>query len=169
MMFYPIIMLKINPWFHHENLYYFILPIEIEDPKKFNAIPLNFWFPHWDQANSMGKPYYTSMEKEKLIVTAEILMKKLSLNGSCKRFLNSIMLYCIITRGEIVFINGFELSYGQDEYIQEYQWNGYKIATHHDQKYDEIKLQRLYNSLNSKEEIEDMFYYIEVGRLLMSH
>ena len=91
--FYTIIMLKINPWFHHENLYYFILPIEIEDPKKFNAIPLNFWFPQWEQVNSM--------EKDELIVTAEILMKKLSLNSSCKRFLNSIMLYCIITRGNL--------------------------------------------------------------------
>ena len=162
-------MLKINPWFHHENLYYFILPIEIEDPKKFNAIPLNFWFPHWDQVNSIGNSYYTSIEKKKLILTSEILIKKLSLNRSCKRFLNSTMLYCIITSGEPVFINGFELSYGQDEYIQEYQWNGYKIATHHDQKYDEIKLQHLYNSINIKDEIEDLFYYIEAGRLLMSY
>ena len=162
-------MLKINPWFHHENTYYFILPTELEDPKKFNAIPLNFWFPHWDKEDSMGNMYYSPMEKEELKVTAEMLMKILSINKSCERFLNSIMLYCVITKGEHLNINEIELSYGQDEYIQEYKWNGYMIATHHNQKYNITLLQRLYDSLNNKKRIEDVFYYIEVGRLLMIH
>lgn len=142
----------IYPWVQKEKSFYFVIP--------FYCRPSN-----------IGQAVF--IEKERC---DEQIIDLLSVNESCRRFIMELEWSLVITHGEEVFIKKSDeidcnfnnedilLTYGRFNRIQEYKYREFTIATHDDYRYR--NLDNLIDKIINRNEIEDIFYNLEVYRLL---
>ena len=149
----------VYPWIQKDEYFYFVIPFYCE------------------ASNIVNKTNNNEIQYFDKDTCFDQVLELLTVNDTSARFIIELEWNLVITRGEEVFIKKNEneikynynnedilLKYGRFNNIQEYKYIEFTIATHDDYRYKNID--NLIDKTIDKNEIEKLFYNLELYRLL---